>query len=83
MVRRVIKGERFVRRPEIPEYYWSLIVRCWAQDPSLRPQFRELLEEFHDRHEYILSGADEGVVLEYENRLYSRFGPPKGDARFG
>jgi serine/threonine protein kinase len=70
------RGDRFVKKPEIPEYHWAVIVRCWAQDPKARPTFQELLNEFHDKHEYILPGADQSAVLAYENQVGTSFGAP-------
>jgi serine/threonine protein kinase len=73
---RLVKGARFVRRPEIPEYHWGVIVRCWHHDPKARPTFQELLNEFHESHEYILPGSDVRAVREYEDRVGSHFGDP-------
>jgi serine/threonine protein kinase len=69
-------GGRYVKLPGIPEYHWKVITRCWNGTPEERPTFIELLNEFHRDHTYILSGADRSSVLEYENRVYSDFGPP-------
>jgi hypothetical protein len=69
--RGVWTGARFVKRPEIPEYHWGVIVRCWQQDRKKRPTFQALLKEFHESHEYILSGSDRSAVVEYENRVGS------------
>jgi serine/threonine protein kinase len=76
LLSRVSQGARFVRKPEIPDYHWSVIVDCWKRDPALRPEFFALLEAFHRGHEYILAGADRAAVLEYEAKVYSRFDPP-------
>jgi serine/threonine protein kinase len=73
----VMRGARFVRTPEIPDYHWDVITRCWVDDPDARPQFRTLVEEFHRDHAYLLEGADRDEVLEYEERVYEVFGEPK------
>jgi serine/threonine protein kinase len=73
---RALKGARFVKKPEIPEYHWGVITRCWAQDPKARPTFQELLDEFHGNHEYVLPGADQSVVLAYETQVGTSFGAP-------
>jgi serine/threonine protein kinase len=70
-------GARFVWKPEIPGSYRSLIVRCWNGDPQIRPRCYELLEDFHESHEYILDGADTSSVLAYEEKVYWSFGPPR------
>jgi hypothetical protein len=73
----MVRGQRYIRKPDIPKYHWEVIERCWAQDPKARPTFQALLEEFHNRHDYILPGADRSAVLQYENGVYSRVGAPK------
>jgi serine/threonine protein kinase len=75
-MRRVRNGARFVRRPEIPEYHWGVIVRCWHHDPEARPTFQELLKEFHESHNYILPKSNVRAVHEYEDRVGSHFGDP-------
>jgi hypothetical protein len=80
LVKRVKGGARFVRKPEIPDFHWSLIVGCWHQSQSSRPEFFALLDAFRSEHKYILAGADRTAVLEYEAKAYSRFGRPKGTA---
>jgi hypothetical protein len=65
-----------VKKPEIPEYHWGVIARCWNQDPEARPTFQALLDEFHESHEYILPAADQISVLEYENQVGTSFGAP-------
>jgi serine/threonine protein kinase len=81
LFRRVLAGARLVKPPEIPEYHWGVITRCWKGNAQERPTFAALLNEFHGSHEYILSGADRSVVLEYEDRVYSDFGSPKPRAQ--
>jgi hypothetical protein len=78
-VRNLLKGGRYLRKPQIPEYYWGLIVRCWCSDPTRRPTFENLLEEFRNSHEYILEGSDLSKVLEYEDRIYSRIDSAKDE----
>jgi serine/threonine protein kinase len=73
---RITEGARYARKPEIPDYHWGVIVRCWTQDPKGRPTFQQLLEEFHDNHGYILPGADQSAVLAYENQVWTSFGAP-------
>jgi serine/threonine protein kinase len=73
---RVSAGARLVRTPEIPDYHWGVIVRCWKQNAKERPTFQELLDEFHGSHEYILPDADRSAVLEYEGRVGTSFGAP-------
>jgi serine/threonine protein kinase len=72
----IAKGARYIKRPEIPEYHWGVIVRCWQHDPEKRPTFQALLKEFHESHEYILPGSDRSAVVEYENRVGSAVEAP-------
>jgi serine/threonine protein kinase len=74
--RKIGNGVRFEKRSEIPDYHWSVIERCWDEDPSERPTFESLLKEFHVSHKYILDGADESSVREYEDRVWYNYGPP-------
>jgi serine/threonine protein kinase len=73
---RIVHGARYVRLSEIPDYHWNVICRCWKDNPQERPTFIKILKEFHRDHNYILSGADLSSILEYEDRIYSDFGPP-------
>jgi hypothetical protein len=75
--RKVERGVRYVRLPEIPEAHWELMCKCWKQSPDDRPTFAQLLEYFHSDHNYILPGADRDSVLAYESCVYSNFGPRK------
>jgi serine/threonine protein kinase len=77
LVRRLARGDRYVRPRMIPEYHWKVITWCWKDDPKDRPTFAMLLSDFLSRHEYILPGADRSSVLEYECRISADFGPPK------
>ena len=41
----ISSGKRFKRPNSIPDSYWDLIQKCWAQDPEQRPTFEEITEE--------------------------------------
>jgi hypothetical protein len=66
-----------VRAPEIPDALWTVITRCWAQEPAERPTFLALLNEFRGGNGYVLDGADRSAVVDYEGRVWGDFGPPK------
>jgi serine/threonine protein kinase len=68
-LRRVIKGARFVRPRNIPDKYWDFICNTWKTDAGQRPTFREMLEDFHQHHEYMFPGSDLAAVTEYEDRI--------------
>jgi hypothetical protein len=72
-----MKGARFVKKAEIPEYHWGLIVQCWDPAPAKRPTFWELLERMHTDHAYVLPGSDLDAVRAYERTVYRNFGPAR------
>jgi serine/threonine protein kinase len=74
---KVMRGVRFVRKPQIPDYHWGVITACWDTAPERRPTFWELLRRWRDTHEYVLDGADRAAVLAYEARVYRAVGPPR------
>jgi serine/threonine protein kinase len=62
----VIRQLQCQHRPIIPkecgEYMDGLIRRCWATDPSSRPSFDAILQEFQARQFAILPGVDCSAV---------------------
>jgi serine/threonine protein kinase len=58
----VIRKMRRQDRPMIPDecgdYMEDLIRRCWSDDPSSRPSFDEILQEFRDLRFAILPAVD-------------------------
>jgi serine/threonine protein kinase len=77
LMARIGKGTRWAKKPEIPDYYWAVIVKCWDIGPENRPQFKDIVEEFVTTHDYLLPGADREKVLAYEKKVYRAFSPPK------
>jgi serine/threonine protein kinase len=70
--KRVGEGARLRRTPRISDFYWNLIKLCWAQNPSERMTFAQIVGYLKEhRNEYAMT--DDPVVLaqieEYENRL--------------
>lgn len=46
IVRKVCdKGERPARPDGVPDFVWSLMERCWAQLPTDRPTFKDIVRE--------------------------------------
>jgi serine/threonine protein kinase len=74
------RGARFERLPNIPDYYWDVITRCWSAEPGSRPSFQDLVDEFRSRHEYVLAGADLGEITRYEDEVTA--GLVHGDGAF-
>jgi serine/threonine protein kinase len=66
---KIAAGARLKRVPQINDYYWSLIARCWSHFPSERPEFADIVEGFRSTHLYILDGADRRLVIAYEEKM--------------
>ena len=66
----VKRGARFAKDPNIPEYIWGLIQRCWDHSPMNRPSMRDIVEELH-RNEYAVPGTDMEELKRYEESLLS------------
>lgn len=56
-------------RPEfdstIPDAYKSLIEECWAQNPSERPTFDQIVEKLKTEKEFVTELVDEAEFLNY------------------
>lgn len=81
---RIRDGIRLQRQPEIPDFYWELIQRCWSGVPDDRPEFCEIIAWLQkDREKYAFPGTDMRQLEEYEKRvlqgveLVNRTKPPK------
>lgn len=53
--------------PQTPSSYKNLIESCWAEDPSKRPTFEEILKLLKTDKEFITDSVDEAEFLEYVN----------------
>ena len=60
-------------RPEfdhpIPSSYKNLIEKCWAQNPSLRPTFDEILDKLKKDKGFITESVNEKDFLDYVNYI--------------
>lgn len=43
-IKYISEGARPVKTQNIPDHYWNLIQKCWAQEPLERPSFEEIVE---------------------------------------
>jgi serine/threonine protein kinase len=69
LVRKVVSGTRFARPPAIPDSFWSLITRCWDQEPILRPTFARIVEELMASDAFCMTGTDLEKYREYQGRI--------------
>ncbi|KAI9193347.1 uncharacterized protein BJ171DRAFT_528945 [Polychytrium aggregatum] len=73
--RQVCRGSRPQRLDGIPDSLWSLIERCWHQDPAQRPKFSEILaslEPFKSTRPSIAAISQAGICpagLGYRSEL--------------
>jgi serine/threonine protein kinase len=65
------KGERYPRRPGIPDPFWDLITMCWAHAPSDRPSFEEITKLMLESDDYTFPGTDLEKYHEYRERMDS------------
>lgn len=78
----IMRGARLKRVPEIPDVFWSLITRCWDQNPLNRPTFDDIVTEM-DKCELVIAKTDMAKYNEYRNRLKSHeVAPARGLEEF-
>lgn len=65
LINRVINGKRFVIPPKVPQFYVSLIQRCWSSNPKERPSFEDIMKELNSSDNFIFDGANIEKVHEY------------------
>jgi serine/threonine protein kinase len=68
-IRRVAAGARFIRPPEMPDFYWGLITNCWQAGWESRPTFAEIVAQFKETHGYVFPDADLQKVMAYEEKV--------------
>jgi hypothetical protein len=49
---------RFVKVPEIPEAFWTLIQSCWAAEPGPRPTFAAIVQQLKENDQVVVPGTD-------------------------
>jgi hypothetical protein len=77
LVMKVSKGDWCVRKLEIPDYHWWLIVKGWALTTARSREFHALINAFYRSHRYILEVANRIAVLQYEEKVFGKFNPSK------
>jgi serine/threonine protein kinase len=69
LYRLVSEGIRYVKLPEIPDFYWNLITRCWDKGEKLRPTFPEIVRALLASKAFLFPGANEAEVDAYIQSL--------------
>lgn len=68
----ITKGQRPIKKPNIPEAYWQLITKCWVEAPAERPSFAEIVQTMKDDI-FALNEYDQTTDLndlhEYQQRI--------------
>jgi hypothetical protein len=62
-------GERFIRPSSMPPFYWDLIQACWAQKPSERPSFVQIVDLLRTDRRWVFDGTDDGELSAYEEKV--------------
>jgi serine/threonine protein kinase len=65
----VQQGIRYRFFPKIPCFYWDLICRCWADDPTERPQFSAILTELTNSDSFLRKG-DLNAISAYRQMIH-------------
>lgn len=65
----IMKGKRYVIPENVPEFYASLIKRCWSNNPKERPTFDEIVDKLEESDEFILKGANVKEVHDYIEKI--------------
>nr|CAH8822537.1 unnamed protein product [Trichobilharzia regenti] len=68
------KGYRMERPHGCPEAVYSIMLRCWAWDPNLRPSFSEIHAELEQM--YATMNIEAEVAMELEKQQTGNFIPP-------
>lgn len=71
LVSAVTNGKRYKIPNDVPEYYASLIKRCWSNDINERPSFDEIINEFDKNDDFILPGASKTKVYKFISGIKS------------
>lgn len=72
-------GERPDLNSKIPDPFKKLIIKCWTENPSERPDFNYILKDLETNSEYIIDGVDKEkyfkyimLIKEYQNNFDSK-----------
>ena len=68
---KITKKERPSIPPEVPEPYKKLIESCWADNPSDRPTFDNILKQLTENKAFITDSVDEAEFYKYVDYIQS------------
>jgi hypothetical protein len=57
------KGMRPSRPPQLANEHWGLICLCWMEEPSARPDARDIFERVQHHHFALSATEDRQVVI--------------------
>jgi serine/threonine protein kinase len=66
----VVRGQRFKRPSGVPDPFWDLITRCWAQSPDDRPSFEEIVGLMLGSNDFTFPGTDLEKYNEYRQKEF-------------
>ena len=69
LVNKIINGKRYIIPNDVPDFYVSLIQRCWSNNIKDRPSFDDIVKELDKNDNFIFEGADKNVVHEYIKKI--------------
>lgn len=70
----IAKGIRPKKSDKIPELYWDLLCKCWAQDPEERPTFTEITSILRS-DEYAIEEYGQQTDLNALHEYWDRIDP--------
>ena len=68
-IQKIIDGNRFIIPKSVPEFYVSLINRCWSNSPDSRSSFDEIVKELESNPDFYFEGHNEREVNNYMNEM--------------
>ncbi|KAK8875861.1 hypothetical protein M9Y10_006036 [Tritrichomonas musculus] len=83
LVSAVTNGKRYKIPNDVPEYYASLIKRCWSNDINERPSFDDIINEFDESDDFFFPKTNKSKVHEFIQSIDSfEYDPRSGSSHF-
>ena len=65
----ILDGERPEIPDECPEFFRTMITKCWHQNPEERPEFVQILKELIDHEDPLFADVDMADYNKYKERV--------------